>query len=164
MSKTVESSQVSRRAFLMNAGALGAGAAATMLAGTNRAQASEAEEITDYHEAPSDGALGMPPEVDPPAKTAYECDVLVIGSGFAGMHAAMAAKEAGKSVVVVDKGRPGYSGCSPFAHSTSYFDPEIDDKPLVLRVLQYLGQYVVNLDQFEYILDRTKDAFDRNEA
>lgn len=163
ISETVAPARVSRREFLISASALSTGAA-TVLAGADHAQASETEEVADYHEAPSDGALGMPPEVDPPEKTAYACDVLVIGSGFAGMHAAMAAKEAGKSVVVVDKGRPGYSGCSPFAHSTSYFDPEIDNKPSVLRVLQYLGQYVVNLDQFEYILDRTKDAFERNEA
>ena len=39
------------------------------------------------------------------------CDVLVVGSGFAGLAAAIEAKNAGSSVIVIEKMR-GYGGNS----------------------------------------------------
>jgi fumarate reductase (CoM/CoB) subunit A len=42
-------------------------------------------------------------------------DVLVIGSGAAGLRAAIAAREAGLEVVVVSKGQPGKSTCTGFS-------------------------------------------------
>lgn len=40
----------------------------------------------------------------------YDCDVLVIGSGSAGLQAGLSAAEAGARVVIVDKGQAGRSG------------------------------------------------------
>lgn len=68
-----------RRGFLKAAGACGAAAVAGLA--VVRADASEAGEIA-WDEA---------------------CDVLVIGAGFAGMAAAIEAKEAGSDVVIIDK-------------------------------------------------------------
>ena len=42
----------------------------------------------------------------------YKADVLVIGAGGAGLRAAIAAREKGADVLVVEKGVPGESGCT----------------------------------------------------
>jgi succinate dehydrogenase/fumarate reductase flavoprotein subunit len=47
----------------------------------------------------------------PPRKWDEEADVIVIGSGFAGLAAAIEAKEAGSSVIILEKMR-GYGGNS----------------------------------------------------
>lgn len=44
--------------------------------------------------------------------TEYQTDVLIIGAGGAGLRAAIAAREAGADVLVVEKGVPGQSGCT----------------------------------------------------
>ena len=43
-----------------------------------------------------------------------EADVVVLGSGFAGLAAALEAKEAGSSVIILEKMR-GYGGNSPIS-------------------------------------------------
>ncbi len=43
------------------------------------------------------------------------CDVLVLGSGAAGLRAAIAAREAGLEVMVISKGQPGKSTCTGFS-------------------------------------------------
>jgi glycine/D-amino acid oxidase-like deaminating enzyme len=49
------------------------------------------------------------PPVDVPAKEpAPAYDVVVVGSGYTGLHAALALARAGRSVAVFDKDRPGY--------------------------------------------------------
>lgn len=45
-------------------------------------------------------------------QTEYRSDVLVIGAGSAGLRAAIAAREAGADVIVVEKGAAGQSGCT----------------------------------------------------
>lgn len=50
-------------------------------------------------------------------------DILVIGSGYAGTFAAMKAKDQGFDVTVVDKGRAGMGGKSPWAAAYQIFDP-----------------------------------------
>ncbi len=45
-------------------------------------------------------------------QTEYQSDVLVIGAGGAGLRAAIAAREAGADVIVVEKGTAGQSGCT----------------------------------------------------
>jgi ribulose 1,5-bisphosphate synthetase/thiazole synthase len=45
----------------------------------------------------------------------YETDVLVIGSGMAGLFASVKAHDAGARVMMVSKGRLGSSGQTPFA-------------------------------------------------
>ncbi len=51
-------------------------------------------------------------------------DVLVIGSGMAGLFAAVKAHDAGAKVTLVSKGRLGASGQTPFAKGIFAFDPE----------------------------------------
>ena len=53
------------------------------------------------------------PAVQCPYEHRYTCDVAVVGCGFAGLNAAVSAAEKGQKVLVIDKGRPGYSGLSP---------------------------------------------------
>jgi len=43
------------------------------------------------------------------------CDVLVLGSGAAGLRAAIAARQAGLEVMVISKGKPGKSTCTGFS-------------------------------------------------
>ncbi len=81
-----------------------------------------------------------------PAVSDYECDILVIGGGFSGLMAAVTAAEQGNRVVLVDKGKPGYSGQTPYAGCTSWFDPELgDDREAYennfMRGSQYMGNY-----------------------
>ena len=42
----------------------------------------------------------------------FKCDVLVIGSGAAGLRAAIAAKSMGCDVAVISKGSPGKGTCT----------------------------------------------------
>lgn len=51
------------------------------------------------------------------------CDVLVIGSGMAGLFAAVKAHDAGAKVIMVSKGRLGASGQTPFAKGIFAYDP-----------------------------------------
>jgi succinate dehydrogenase/fumarate reductase flavoprotein subunit len=54
----------------------------------------------------------------------YYSDVLVIGSGMAGLFAAVKAHDAGAKVTMVSKGRLGSSGMTPFAKGIFAFDPK----------------------------------------
>ena len=95
---------MSRRNFVAGAATVGlAGAVAGTLTGANRAQAEEAHEaaVTSYYQCKEDW-LGLPPETGEPAET-YDCDVLVLGGGHSGIHAALAAAEGGAKVIVVEK-------------------------------------------------------------
>jgi succinate dehydrogenase/fumarate reductase flavoprotein subunit len=52
----------------------------------------------------------------------YKSDILVIGSGMAGLFAAVKAHDAGSKVMMVSKGRLGSSGQTPFAKGIFEFD------------------------------------------
>ena len=52
-----------------------------------------------------------------------ETDILVIGSGIAGLFAAVKGHDAGAKVLMVSKGRLGSSGQTPFAKGIFAFDP-----------------------------------------
>ena len=54
----------------------------------------------------------------------YTTDVLVIGSGMAGLFAAVKAHDAGAKTLVVSKGRLGSSGQTPFAKGIFEYDPK----------------------------------------
>ena len=102
------------------------------------------------------------PAGEAPKKTTYDCDVLVIGGGFAGLNAAMAAKNAGASVVMVDKGQPGYSGLSPWPSSHRWFDPEMgDDADAFKKAITMGGEYVVNQNWYQMWIDHSKEAYER---
>lgn len=162
--------ELNRRTFLQSA-ALG-GAALTgaggMLAMASSAQAEVAEvggiNISTLADAngPVTDELPFPGDAPAPDVTSYSCDVLVIGCGWAGLHAAVTAARAGKSVVVVDKGRPGYSGLSPFSQGCTYYDPDYDNLDAVLRVLPITADYLANVDAFAHVLSLSKEAYEQN--
>jgi len=65
------------------------------------------------------------PEIDL-EKMVYEeneTDILVVGSGIAGLFAAVKGHDAGAKVLMVSKGRLGSSGQTPFAKGIFAFDP-----------------------------------------
>jgi fumarate reductase flavoprotein subunit len=84
-----EMTNTTRRAFVAGTAAVAAATATTAALGASAAHATE-------------GDAASSDELEPADETA-ECDVAVIGSGITGMIAALAAEEAGASVIVVEK-------------------------------------------------------------
>ncbi len=102
------------------------------------------------------------PEVSKPEITEYTCDVLVIGCGWAGLHAAVTAKKAGANVIVVDKGMPGFSGLSPFSQGATYFLPDFDEWEGSMLAAQRGGEYIANLDWFKLWLEESAQVVEEN--
>lgn len=104
------------------------------------------------------------PEAEAPSVTEYETDVLIVGAGFAGIPAAIEAQAQGKSVLLVDKGHPGYSGCSPFPQCYQFFNEEWgDDRDAQREVTKAAGEYIANLDWYNVYMDESKECFDQLE-
>ena len=92
----------------------------------------------------------------------YSCDVLVIGCGFAGLNAAVSAREKGMNVIVVDKGKPGYSGLSAWPSSFRWFDSDRgDDEDLYWKTIQMGGDYVCNKDWYFTWIRESKSVYER---
>lgn len=157
--------QMSRRNFLRGVGALGAVAA---VSSTVKLSAEEAPDAAtgatvatvtppDPSVLPVTAELPIPLPGAKPTETDFTCDVLVVGGGFAGLNAAVAAKEAGRSVILVDKGRPGYSGLAPFASSHRWFDAEMgDDAKAFQDCMRRGGEYVTNMDWYNVWIEESK--------
>lgn len=96
-----------------------------------------------------------------PKQTDYECDVLVIGGGYAGLMAAVTAREAGKSVVLVDKGKPGYSGLSPYVDSMRWYEPEWDEADTIRKRYLRSSQYMGNRNWINVWLEDSKKAYEK---
>lgn len=97
-----------------------------------------------------------------PEQTAYACDVLVVGGGLAGLNAAYAAAQAGMSVVLADKGTPGYSGLSAWPSCNAYYDPELDvDRATWDQYMIYSCDSFANLDWEDVWLDESKATYER---
>ncbi len=155
--------ELNRRGFIKGA-ALGG---ATAIAGTSVALADVAQVggVTAEQlggEGPVVEELAFPGDAPAPETTAYTCDVLVIGCGWAGIHAAVTAARAGKNVVVADKGRPGYSGLSPFSQGCTYYDADYDNLEATLKALPITADYLANVDAFEHTLQHSKEAYEQN--
>ncbi|MCD7841956.1 MAG: FAD-binding protein [Lachnospiraceae bacterium] len=106
--------------------------------------------------------LPRPEKVTCPYEESYQADVVVIGCGFAGLNAAVSAKEAGQNVLVIDKGRPGYSGLSPWPSSFRWFDPERgDDEEAFKEAMKRGGDYLCNLNWYECWLKESKGIYER---
>ena len=161
---------MSRRSFLRTSGLFAGGMGAFALAGcspkveptpADNTPAGEGEATPTVKERVTE-ELPIPAASAAPETTAYDCDVLVVGGGYAGINAAMAAVAAGSSVVLVDKGRPGYSGLSPWPSSHRWFDAEMGDVAEDYRkAIQIGGEYVVNLDWYQQWIDHSKEAYER---
>lgn len=78
-----------------------------------------------------------------------ETDVVVIGGGAAGAHAALTAHAAGHSTLVIVKGFLGRSGCSIFAGNlqlvSTQGSPEDERKWLEVRA-KHMGHYLLDQD------------------
>lgn len=92
--------KISRRDFLKGsvAGAVGL-AGMSMLNIPARAEDSSVSEEQKAYEA----AVAPIPPVDAPAQWDYEADVIIVGSGAGGMNAALRLREAGLSVILLEK-------------------------------------------------------------
>ncbi len=112
--------------------------------------------------APRVMELPRPKEVKCPYKEQYQADVAVIGCGFAGLNAAVSAREAGQTVIVLDKGKPGYSGLSPWPSSFRWFDPERgDDEEAFKEAMMRGGDYLCNLRWYDCWLKESKGIYQR---
>lgn len=96
-----------------------------------------------------------------PYSREYQCDVLVVGCGFAGLNAAVSAREKGADVLVIDKGKPGYSGLSPWPSSFRWFDSEKDDAEAFRTAIRQGGDYLSNPYWFESWLRESKTIYER---
>ena len=82
-----------------------------------------------------------------------------MGGGLAGCTAAIKAREAGVSVILVDKGYVGKSGQTPFAGSYCVFNPEWgDDLDAWMQQIESVGEYVNNRTWTELCL---KESYER---
>ena len=108
--KSEESKNMSRRKFISLAGA-GAGFATIAGLGMNM-----------------DWALNNPEiDADTLDNNKISTDVLVVGSGMAGLFAAVKAYDTGANVLMVSKGRLGASGQTPFAKGIFAYDKEKEE-------------------------------------
>lgn len=100
------------------------------------------------------------PEMAAPEVTEYETDILVVGTGYAGISAAVTAKKAGADVVLVDKACCAFSGPSPWAQSYQYFNEEFgDDADIQMKYTMIGGEYIANLDWYQIFLDESYEAY-----
>lgn len=105
-----EKKGLSRRQFISAAGsALGVAAAGAYVFNQ-----------MDFNKPPINNETPMPPSTF--SVKHMESDVLVIGSGMAGLFAAVKAHDAGAKVTMVSKGRLGSSGLTPFAKGIFSYD------------------------------------------
>ena len=151
-----------RRRFLktVGQGTIAAGMGLGLAESVRAEAASGTKEATSADRVTSERPI--PVAADTPKTTEYQCDVLVIGGGFAGLNAAVGARKLGKSVVLVDKGQPGYSGMSAFPSSFRWFDPEFgDDAKAFKDCIQRGSEYIANLDWYQIWIDESKEAYQR---
>jgi succinate dehydrogenase/fumarate reductase flavoprotein subunit len=99
---------ISRREFIAVSGTAAAGLAAVASMGLYSGWGKNKSEINS----------------DEMEKVDYTTDVLVIGSGMAGLFAAIKAHDAGAKTIMVSKGRLGSSGETPFAKGMFEYDPK----------------------------------------
>ncbi len=90
----------------------------------------------------------------------FEADVLIVGGGLAGCTAAIKAREAGASVILVDKGYVGKSGQTPFAGSYCVFNPAWgDDLDAWMQQIESVGEYVNNRTWTELCLTESYERY-----
>ena len=117
--------------------------------------------MTRLNDAAYTRELLRPEAVACPYEDFYEYDVVVCGCGFAGLNAAVAAREKGNRVLVVDKGRPGYSGTAPWASWFRWFDWERDDPEAYRAAVMSGGEYIANMDWVETWMRESKETYER---
>ena len=109
MTETIPTTGVSRRKFMALAGGA-AGFAAMAAMGISAKQGGFSANIPEI-------------DIDKIAYAECEADILVVGSGIAGLFAAVKGHDAGVKTLIVSKGRLGCSGQTPFAKGIFAYDP-----------------------------------------
>jgi succinate dehydrogenase/fumarate reductase flavoprotein subunit len=89
-----------------------------------------------------------------------ETDVLVIGGGFAGVFAAIKAKEKGANVTMVVKGALGRSGMTPWGDEFLVYSGGLQNRESWLDFIKSGGEYLTNLDYAGLYIDYSKRVFD----
>lgn len=146
---------LSRRSFVAGAfAALGAGLAVSSLGGCSPKGAGQADSTS--------GAIKVPDSVVAPSEfETISTDVLVIGAGAAGTEAAIAAANAGASVIVIDKKAFGHCGDSGLHYSgrmtSSEFEVDGDSPDEQLRDAVDTGRYIVDQDMGKQVLQAYHD-------
>ena len=158
--------RITRRTFLKGSAAVAAAGAMTAMGiPTVESAVAESTQVltnTEVITMPVTKEVPVPEKVAAPATTEYECDVLVIGGGFAGLNAAASAREAGQNVVLVDKGTPGYSGLTPFVSSHRWFDAEMgDDEEAFKACINRGSEYIGDMDWYQVWINESKAMYQR---
>ncbi len=144
MKKTVNAS---RRAFLTKSTLLATGGALTALTGKARAQDSCAPaSAVRYHKV---------------------YDVIVVGSGFAGLAAALEAAQAGRSVLVIDKmpvfgGNSAINGGAVAVAGSPLQEKEgiVDSPELMFKDMLKAGRGLNDKDQLKILVSNTMAAYE----
>ncbi len=89
-----------------------------------------------------------------------DADVLVIGTGFAGVFAALEARRHGLRVVMLDKGSVGWSGMSPWASDSRPFDPSIYDRDEWRLNISTNTEWINDRRWLEIFMDESLEIFD----
>ena len=88
-----------------------------------------------------------------------KCDVLVIGAGIAGIRAAIEARSYGAKVVMVSKGKAGYSG-STFYPNTPLWGPNTvmgkEDQDVFYKEIIHTGCGAVNPELAQIFAENTE--------
>lgn len=106
MKKLSEVESITRRRFMIGAGGLAGAAALSTILSAEQPRENRIKDI----------------DVNAIGSTVSQTEVLVIGSGIAGLFAAVKAHDAGAKVIMVSKGRLGSSGQTPFAKGIFAYD------------------------------------------
>ncbi|WP_302963685.1 FAD-binding protein [uncultured Adlercreutzia sp.] len=132
--------EVSRRSFFKGGAAAALGGAALLAPGALAGCASG--------ESTKLGNSGSAEALAPGVPVIYDADVVVVGSGVAGLQATIVAGEAGANVMVIDKKRFGHSGSSGMqtsgAMSSSEFEIDGDNPEVHLEDAVITGRYIVD--------------------
>lgn len=169
--KSIEQRGMSRRNFLKGTLGTTVGLGVMAMTGCSAASSSAASSEAVPVEPPvaAEPAPAAPvleelpiPEATPPAKTAYETDILVIGGGWAGITAAAHAKELGADVLLVDKGTPGYSGLMPWSHTYRWADPELEKEEDYVSAIPFASEFSANPEIERLWFRRSKEVAEKH--
>ena len=88
-----------------------------------------------------------------------DTDIVVIGSGLAGIFAAIRAADNGMKVTLVDKGSVGLSGMTPWAAASTVIDKEKIDLEQWHHSISKKGEYLAKLEWFDLYVEKSQEVW-----
>jgi succinate dehydrogenase/fumarate reductase flavoprotein subunit len=85
----------------------------------------------------------------------YDTDIIVVGSGFAGMFAALEASEEGVNVLMIDKGTVGCSGMSPWASDSRPFRKSVDSRDEWMENVSFATEFLNDRRWLDMFIDQS---------